>query len=165
MTNQLASRARIDFRPGYDRPRLGRVIAAMVAAIIVSLVVDALLVVIAQAAFPSTKGYAHFQVHQYATLTVLGIIVASVAWLVVNRVSSDPHWLFLRLAVLVTVVLWLPDVYLLTQGQPGDAVAFLFLMHLAIALITYNLLVRLAPIGPARGPLPRQSGRSAAEVG
>jgi hypothetical protein len=33
--------------------------------------------------------------------------------------------------------------------QPADAVATLFLMHLAIALVTYNLLVWLAPSGPA----------------
>jgi hypothetical protein len=31
-------------------------------------------------------------------------------------------------------------------GQPGNAVAVLFVMHLAIALVTYNALVRLAPV-------------------
>src|ERR1700755_956308 len=61
---------------------------------------------------------------------------------------SDPRWLFFRLAILVTVVLLLPDVYILYRGQPADAVAVLMVMHLAIALVTYNLLVRLAPIGP-----------------
>ena len=54
-------------------------------------------------------------------------------------------WLFFRLAILVTLALWLPDVYILYLGQPADAVAVLVVMHLAIALITYNLLVRLAP--------------------
>jgi len=43
-------------------------------------------------------------------------------------------------------VLLLPDVYLLKQGQPAKAVAVLMCMHLAIALVTYNALVRLAPI-------------------
>jgi hypothetical protein len=71
-----------------------------------------------------------------------------VAWPVVTRISSDPRWLFFRLAILVTVVLLLPDVYILYRGQPTDAVAVLMVMHLAIALVTYNLLVRLAPIGP-----------------
>jgi hypothetical protein len=37
-------------------------------------------------------------------------------------------------------------VYLLYLGQRADAVAVLFLMHVAIALVTYNLLVHLAPI-------------------
>jgi hypothetical protein len=54
--------------------------------------------------------------------------------------------MFFRMAVLVTLVLWLPDVYILVNGQPGRAVAFLFLMHLAIAVVTYNALVHLAPV-------------------
>jgi hypothetical protein len=61
------------------------------------------------------------------------------------------------MAVLVTLVLWLPDVYILVKGQPAKAVAFLFAMHLAIALVTYNVLVRLAPV---RAPH-RADGRSA----
>jgi hypothetical protein len=54
------------------------------------------------------------------------------------------------MAILVTLVLWLPDIYILFRGQPAEAVAVLMVMHVAIAVITYNLLVRLAPVGPAR---------------
>jgi len=43
-------------------------------------------------------------------------------------------------------VLWLPDVYILHQGQSADAVAVLMTMHLLIALVTYNALVRMAPV-------------------
>ena len=50
------------------------------------------------------------------------------------------------MAVLVTLVLWLPDVWILIKGQPANAVAILFVMHVAIALVTYNALVRLAPV-------------------
>ena len=55
-------------------------------------------------------------------------------------------WLFFRLAILVTLALWLPDAYIWYLGQPASAVAVLVVMHLAIALFTYNLLVRLAPV-------------------
>ena len=58
------------------------------------------------------------------------------------------------MAVLVTLVLWLPDVYILVKGQPAKAVAVLFVMHLAIALVTYNALVRLAPGPRAATPAP-----------
>jgi len=34
----------------------------------------------------------------------------------------------------------------LKQGQPAKAVAVLMCMHVAIALVTYNALVRLAPV-------------------
>jgi hypothetical protein len=38
------------------------------------------------------------------------------------------------------------------KGQPATAVAFLFVMHVAIALVTYNALVYLASIGAMRRP-------------
>ena len=62
-----------------------------------------------------------------------------------DRISSAPRWLFFRMAIGVTLVLLLPDIYILKQGQPAKAVAVLMCMHLAIGVITYNALVRLAP--------------------
>jgi hypothetical protein len=154
----IASLARIDFRPRHRPPAVSRLLLATIAAIVGSLGADALLVVIAQALYPHTRGYAHFQFSDYAKLTVIGVIMACAAWPVATRICSDPRWLFFRLAVLVTLVLWLPDVYILWQGQPADAVAFLFLMHLAIALVTYNLLVYLAPARPAGPVIPSSRG-------
>ena len=117
--------------------------------------------------FPATKGYVHFQFHDYAKLTVIGVLIACAAWPVVARISSAPRWLFFRLAIVVTLVLFLPDVYIWHQGQPAQAVAVLMAMHVAIALITYNLLVHLAPVRAARarrgtGAARRPSARSAA---
>ena len=43
--------------------------------------------------------------------------------------GSAPRWLFFRLAVLVTLVLWLPDLYLKDLGQPGRAIAVLLVME------------------------------------
>jgi hypothetical protein len=51
--------------------------------------------------------------------------------------------------VLVTAVLLLPDLYIWMLGQPGRAVLVLVTMHLAIALITYNVMVRVAPPRPS----------------
>jgi hypothetical protein len=48
--------------------------------------------------------------------------------------------------VLVTLALLLPDFYILYLGQPANAVGVLMVMHVAIGLVTYNLLVRLAPV-------------------
>lgn len=56
-----------------------------------------------------------------------------------------PRLLFLRLTILVTLILLLPDVYILYQGQPAKAGVVLVCMHLTIALVTYNALVHLAP--------------------
>jgi hypothetical protein len=135
---------RVDFAAAHRQPSAVSVLVATIASVAGSLAADALLVVIGQAVFPPTKGYVHFQFSDYSKLTVIGVVIACVAWPVVTRISSDPHWLFLRMAVAVTLVLWLPDVYLLVLGQPAKAVAVLFVMHLAIAVVTYNGLVRLA---------------------
>jgi hypothetical protein len=136
----------LDFAPNHRQPSNGQVVLATLVSIFGSLLADAILVVLAQALWPSTKGYAHFQFADYGKLTVIGVLIACVAWPVTTRITSAPRWMFLRMAVLVTLVLWLPDVYILIKGQPADAVAVLFVMHVAIALVTYNALVRLAPV-------------------
>ncbi len=150
MLKRAMSLLRIDFAPEHSSPSIGRVVLAGLASIVGSLLADVVLVAIGEAIFPSTKGYVHFQFSDYARLTVIGVVIATAAWPVVTRVSSAPRWLFFRLAILVTLVLWLPDLYILYRGQPADAVAVLMVMHLAIALVTYNLLVHVAPVGPVR---------------
>ncbi len=98
---------------------------------------------------PPAKGYADFHFHDCAKLTIIGVVMACLAWPVVTRISSAPRWLSFRLAVLVTLVLWLPDLYLLDLGQPGRAVAVLIVTHLAIALVTCGRLVHIAKVTPA----------------
>lgn len=144
---------RVDLDPPHRQPSIARVILATVLCVAFSLAAEAALVAIGEVIFPATKGYVHFQFNDYAKLTVIGVVIACVAWPVVTRVTSAPRWVFLRLAVLVTLVLWLPDLWILYKGQPADAVGVLMVMHLAIALVTYNLLVRLAPVGPAQRPV------------
>ena len=122
MLNRLASLARVDFAPEHRQPSAGRVLLATVASIAGSLAADAILVGIGKAVFPSTRGFGHFQFSDYAKLTVIGVIIACVAWPIVTRISSAPRWLFFRLAILVTLVLLLPDLYLLHMGEPAEGV-------------------------------------------
>ena len=133
MLDRVAARFHVDFAPQHRQPLPARVAVATLASIVGCLAADAILVAIGEAIFPGTKGYGHFRFSDYAKLTVIGVIIASAAWPIVTRVSSAPRWLFFRLAVVVTLVLWLPDLYILHQGQPGDGVAVLMVLHLAIA--------------------------------
>ena len=145
----------MDFAPAHRPPSAARIVAASVISVVGSLAADAALVAIGTAIFPATRGYVHFRFSDYAKLTVIGVVIACLAWPIVTRISSAPRWLFLRMAVLVTLVLWLPDLYILAKGEPPRAVAVLMVMHLAIALVTYNCLVRIAPVeatGAARMP-------------
>ncbi len=136
---------RVDFPADARGPKPGWFVVACAVAIGGSLLADRALVALGTSVFPGIKGYGHFRFSDYAKLTIVGVIVACVAWPVVTAISSSPRWLFVRLAVLVTLVLWLPDLWILLKGQPARAVGVLVVMHLAIALVTYNALVRLAP--------------------
>lgn len=147
-------RVRVDLAPTHRQPSTLMVLVAALVSIAGSLAADAALVAIGTAVFPSTRGYVHFQFSDYSRLTVIGVVAASAAWPIVTRVSSAPRWLYLRLAILVTVVLLAPDAWIFLNGAPTKAVAVLVTMHLAIALVTYNSMVRIAHV---REPLPRTS--------
>jgi hypothetical protein len=161
--NQLAARFRVDFAPAHRQPSVVRVLLASICAIAGSLAADALLVAAGVAVFPATKGYVHFQFSDYGKLTVIGVVIACVAWPITTRISSDPRWMFLRMAVLVTLVLLLPDVYILVGHQPARAVAVLMVMHVAIGIVTYNALVRIAPVRPAAARSAPAQARTAAD--
>ena len=86
---------------------------ATLVSLVGSLAADSALVAIGEAAFPSTKGYGHFRFSDYSKLTIIGVVIACIAWPLVTRISSALGWLFFRLAIVVTLVLFLPDVYIL----------------------------------------------------
>jgi hypothetical protein len=131
-------------KPSTEPPSGIRLLVVTLLAALCSLGANALLVALATHLKPGLKGYAHFRFYDYGTLTVVGVLAAGIAWFIVLRVTSTPRWLLLRVAVLVTVLLWIPDVYLLVRHEPMAAVFTLMGMHVAVALIAYNLLVHLA---------------------
>jgi hypothetical protein len=152
MQSTIADRARSLTRfepsPRHRPPRLLTVAGVTILAVALCLLADDWLALIGTHVFPSTRGYVHFQFADYAKLTVIGVLGACAGWPVITRLTSDPRWVYLRLAVAVTAVCLLPDLYIWLLGQPGQAVLVLVAMHLAIGLITYNLVVRLAPPRP-----------------
>jgi len=126
----------------------GRRVAAVTSlAAVASVAVNAALVWMATAFDPSLQHFSHFRLVDYATLTVLGVICAGVAWYFATRNLAAPRHTFFQVAVAVMVVLWVPDAWLLLRHEPTRAVIYLMVMHLAVALITYNLLVFAAPLG------------------
>lgn len=149
--------ARLDFPTGSTPSGVSLAVASVVA-IVGSLLADAVLVFVGRRIFPSTSGYQHYRFGDYATLTVIGVVIACVAWPVVTRLTSHTRWMFSRMAVLVTLVLLLPDVALLVRGDSAEAVAVLVAMHIAIALVTYHALVRLAPARARRVTGRRREG-------
>jgi Family of unknown function (DUF6069) len=147
------SLARVNFAPVHRQPSALSVLAATAASVVGSLAADVILVAMGTAIFPATRNYAHFRFSDYAKLTIIGVLIACVAWPVVTRISPSPRWLFFRLAIMVTLFLWLPDIDILYRGQAASAVAVLIVMHLAIALITCSCLVHIAEVKPPAAPV------------
>ncbi len=143
---RLLTFCHVDFAPAHRQPSIYRLAIMTAVSVVASLLADAVLVAISTAVFPSTKGYVHFRFSDYGKLTVVGVVVACLAWPVITRISSTPKWLYLRLAILVTLVLWLPDLFILAKGQPPKAVVVLMMMHVAIAVSTYNCVVHVAKV-------------------
>lgn len=145
--NRTLGWLRLDLAPSGPQPSAVRVLIASVVSIVGSLAADAALVAIGTAVAPSTKGYVHFRFSDYSKLTIIGVVVACIGWPVVTRISSGPKWLYGLLAIGTTLVLLLPDVWLVSQGQPTKAVIILMFMHLAIAIVTYLSMVLIASPG------------------
>ncbi len=143
---RLRTAARLDLAPVHRQPSTPRVVVATCAALVASIGLDELAVHVATSTFPTTRHFPHFRVADFATLTIVGVVLACAAWPVVTRLSSAPRWLFFRLAVLATLTLWIPDGWLLLKGETVKGVAVLMVLHLLIALVTYNLLVHVARI-------------------
>ncbi len=135
----------LDLPMGAAQPSLWRWIVAALVAVGASLAACYGLAHLGVVLFPSTAGYGHFAFADYAKLTVLGVLAASVAWPLVTLVTSRARRLFFWLAVLVTVVSLAPDAWILHLGQPAEGVAVLVVMHFALAVITYPALVFIAP--------------------
>jgi hypothetical protein len=163
--------ADIDWSDRHPHPSAAALAVATMLSAASSLAADSLLVIIGTRVSASTTGYVHFRFSDYATLTIIGVLIACMAWPIVTWVSSAPRRLLFRLAVAVTLVLLLPDLYLLIRHQPIRAVGVLMAMHLAIATVTYNILVRVAPVREASAPvsnsveLPSKQGESAPVIG
>ncbi|MGH9110364.1 MAG: hypothetical protein ACRDY3_13070 [Acidimicrobiales bacterium] len=138
---------RFDPQPNHRLPSAGMMVVAAAVSIAGSLAADAALVAAGTAAFPAVRDYSHFRFGDYGLLTLIGVVVACAAWPAVARLTAAPRWLFLRLAVAVTLVLWIPDLWLLlVLHEPSDGVGVLMVMHLGVALVTYNIVVRIAPV-------------------
>jgi hypothetical protein len=136
---------KVDFASDVVQPSPARLLLATLTSLAGSIGADALLVALGTAIFPSTRGFGHFRFTDYAKLTIIGVTIACAAWPVATRTSSAARWWFFRMAIAVTAVLLLPDLWIWTRGASGLAVLVLVVMHFAIAIITYNTLVRLAP--------------------
>lgn len=138
---------RLDFRPSPRQPSIPLTALGMAIGVLLSLAVNMLIVHIAVGLFPALAEYQHFRLADYGRLTVIGALIACAGWPVLTRVSSAPVRVYVAIAVLGTLVLWLPDLYiLLVLQEPARAVATLMVMHVAVPLVSCASMVAIARV-------------------
>jgi len=127
---------------------------ALVASVVASLIVELIIAAIAHGA----GAYSDFKPLTFGGLigpTVVGLLIAVVVWELVRRRAGDPVAVMRRLAPIVIVLSWVPDVALgathreATSQLPHTTwgeVAALMVMHLFVAAIGLGLFSRLLPL-------------------
>lgn len=136
-----------------DGPTVASLVLAFIVALAGSLAVDALIAHVAVLLSPALQGYPHFRFFDYARLTILGVLGAAAGWWMLAVVSPVASRLYAIAAVVLTIVLFAPDIWILLGGAPGGGVLALMVMHVAVAFVVYGVMTRLAPARPRRRDL------------
>lgn len=142
---RAAARVHADLPGRAALPGIGRFVIALVLATALSLAACAVVAAVTTALVPSLAGYDHLRWQDWAKLTLIGIPLACLGWPVAAALWSRARAPFLVLTVLVTVVSFAPDLWILRQGQPAGGVLALIVMHIAVAVVTWPVLVLVAP--------------------
>ena len=127
-----------------------RIVLATAIALVVAIPLDLAIQALARQAFAVSPEFEPFQ-GTVAPYTAGGIVLAGVAYAVLQRFFRDADRVYVRLAILALVLSWIPDVALLVINEPGatvPVVASLMLMHAFAAAVVVTSLVKIA--GPAR---------------
>jgi hypothetical protein len=141
---------RLDLPRGAAQPSAWRWVLASLLAVGASLLACFGLASAAALLIPGLAGYGHFAFSDYSKLTIVGVVIACIGWPVVCWFTTSARRLYFWLAIAVTVVSLLPDVWILHLGQPSAGVVTLIAMHFALAVITYPAMVLIAPQRRAR---------------
>lgn len=135
----------IDLPLGSAQPRAVRVVLAIIVAVALSILACWALATAGIALMPSTAGYEHFGFGDYAKLTIIGVVIAGIGWPIATLLSTRARRLYLVAAVVVVIASLAPDLWILYKGQPAGAVVVLMIMHVALGVVTYPVMVYGAP--------------------
>jgi hypothetical protein len=128
-----------------------KIVLAIALGLVIAIPVDLAIEAFARQAFAVSPQFEPFQ-GTVAPYTAGGLMLAGVAFAVVQRFFRDATGLYVRLSAVALVLSWIPDVALLFINEPGatvPAVASLMAMHAVAAAIVVTSLVRIAGRAPS----------------
>ena len=123
-----------------------RIVLATAIALVIAIPLDLAIEAFARQAFAVSPEFEPFQ-GTVAPYAAGGLVLAGIAYAVVQRLFRDADRVYIRLAISALVLSWIPDVALLFINEPGatvPAVASLMVMHAVAAAVVVTLLVRIA---------------------
>jgi len=123
-----------------------RIVLATAIALVIAIPLDLAIEAFARQAFAVSPEFEPFQ-GTVAPYTAGGLVLAGIAYAIVQRFFRDFDRVYIRLAIVALVLSWVPDVALLFINEPGatvPAVASLMVIHAVAAAVVVTLLVRAA---------------------
>ncbi|MEK6227581.1 MAG: DUF6069 family protein [Chloroflexota bacterium] len=128
-----------------------RIVVATAIALIVAIPLDLAIEAFARQGFAVSPEFEPFR-GTVAPYTAGGVVLAGAAFAVLQRFVRDAAPVYVRIAIVVLVLSWIPDVALLFINEPGAtlaAVGSLMVVHAVAAAIAVTSLVRIASRAPS----------------
>jgi uncharacterized protein DUF6069 len=141
-TSDIQSRVR---RPAVAR---GGAFVGVALAALACVAVNSVIAMLASSALPDGGVRMGLQLREYATLTVVGILLGTLAWYTIRGRARKPRAVLRVLVPVALVVSFVPDFGILAAGAPLLNSLALIAMHLVVAAITVPTLARVAPLPP-----------------
>ncbi|MEO6082370.1 MAG: DUF6069 family protein [Umezawaea sp.] len=141
-----------DFQSRVRRPAVasGGAVVGIILAALACVAVNSAIAVLASAALPDGGVRMGLQLREYAPLTVVGILLGTLAWYAIRGRARKPRTVLRILVPVALLVSFVPDFGILNAGATLLNSLALIAMHLVVAAITLPTLIRVAPLPPER---------------
>lgn len=142
------STAQTSYVASEQRVAFGRLWWVGLLTIAIAVVVNLLISLLAKALFPVAPTFLPLQTMIFIPFTVIGSLGAITVFALLGRFARRPFTTFQRTVWIVLLVSFIPDLLVgFLQPYPGTnplEVGTLMLMHVAVAMICLNTLLRLS---------------------
>jgi hypothetical protein len=128
-----------------SRAAIGVALAALA-----SVAVNSVIALLADKALPAGALRMGLQLREYAPLTVIGVLLGTLAWYLVRRSARNPAAVLRVLVPVAVVVSFVPDFGILAAGATVLNSLALIAMHLVVAVITVPTLAKVLPLPRAQ---------------
>ncbi|MEU6260268.1 DUF6069 family protein [Streptomyces sp. NPDC047043] len=120
------------------------VAGGVLAAIVLSSLVNTVIAVVAHAA-GAPDDFQPLKPGSYIFLTAVGVLAGAAGWSAVRKLSGKPEGLIRWLVPVVVVVSFVPDFFLYGDGGATGVVALL-VMHVAVAAVAVTAYRKVMPL-------------------